>query len=61
MEYVNAQRTANRLRVSKTHLLNMAHKGEVTPTPIKIAGKNGQWLFAPNAKINTKSLDKRKQ
>lgn len=55
VQYVNAQRTANRLRVSKTHLLNKARSGGVMPTPIKVPGKNGQWLFAPNAKIITVS------
>ncbi len=60
MEYVNAQNTANRLKVSKTHLINCAHDGSVSPMPIKVPGRNGQWLFSPNAKIVKKTLDKRK-
>jgi hypothetical protein len=49
--YHSAATTAHRLKISKTHLLNLVRRGLIIPSPIKMTD-NGKapWLFSPSAK-----------
>ena len=51
MKHFSAEQTRARLGISKQWLLQKTREGLVKPTPVKLEGRGGQWLFAGNAKI----------
>ena len=57
--YATAASTAHRLKMSKTHLLNLVRAGLIVPKPIKMTDNlKAPWLFHPDAR---KIVDKSKR